>query len=204
MFILAFDTAVEGCSVVVLDTETGRHWADRLVTDRRQAEVLVPMIKAVMGQAGIGFSSLGRIAVTIGPGSFTGVRIGLATARALALASGTPLVGLSTLAVMAQSVVSAELPILAVLDTKREDFYGEVFSADGQVSQEAVRIWTAEEVSAAETGGALRVLKVGADALEIARCAARMTGAVNGGSPEPIYVRDAEVSVSKRVAPVAV
>lgn len=204
VFILAFDTAVEGCSVAVLDTKSGQHWADRLVTDRRQAEVLVPMIEAVMKQAGLDFSHLDRIAVTIGPGSFTGVRIGLATARALSLASGKTLVGLSTLSVMAQTAPEGAVPILALLDTKRDDFYGEVFSADGSQTIESVRIWTLDEVAIAESEGKMRVLKVGADAVAIAQCAAKVDQISHTEMPEPIYVRDAEVSVSKRVAPVTV
>lgn len=204
VFILAFDTAVEGCSVAVLDTKSGQHWADRLVTDRRQAEVLVPMIDAVMKQAGLDFPHLDRIAVTIGPGSFTGVRIGLATGRALSLASGKTLVGLSTLSVMAQTAPEGTAPILSLLDTKREDFYGEVFSADGKQTLEPVRIWTMEEVAAADAEGKMRVLKTGADAVAIAQCAAGFIEPSCGEMPEPIYVRDAEVSVSKRVAPVAI
>lgn len=202
MIILAFDTAVEGCSVAVVNTTTGQDWSERVITDRRQAEILVPMIEEIMEKAGVTFQTLDRIAVTIGPGSFTGVRIGLATARALALASNLPLVGVSTLQVMASSAAgSSGQSILAVLDTKREDFYGEVFDAQAR-SIEPVRIWSAPEVAQAERDGQLMVLKSGADAVKIAQCAAGMD--VRAEYPEPIYVRDAEVSVSKRIAPVAV
>lgn len=202
MIILAFDTAVEGCSVAVVNTATGQDWSDRVVTDRRQAEILVPMIEEIMARAGVTFQTLDRIAVTIGPGSFTGVRIGLSTARALALASNLPLVGVSTLQVMASSAAASKGEnILAVLDTKREDFYGEVFDAQGR-SIEPVRIWTATEVAEVEREGRMIVLKEGADAVAIANCAAEMD--VADQYPDPIYVRDAEVSVSKRIAPVAI
>jgi len=201
VIILAFDTAVEGCSVAVVNTTTGQDWSERVITDRRQAEILVPMIEEIMTRAGVTFQTLDRIAVTIGPGSFTGVRIGLSTARALALASNLPLIGVSTLQVMASSAVSSGQNILAVLDTKREDFYGEVFDPQAR-SIEPVRIWAGEEVAEAERDDKVIVLKAGADAVKIAHCAAGMDVAAH--YPEPIYVRDAEVSVSKRIAPVAI
>ena len=198
MRILAFDTAVMGCSVAVLDTVSGQSWTDSVITERKQAEILVPMIEKIMADAGTSFSDLDRIAVTIGPGSFTGVRIGLSTARALTLASGKPLVGLSTLEVLAAPAKGEK--VLAVIDTKREDFYGEAFDASGK-SLEAARIWSAEDVDAARQNGT-HIVEGNPDMLVMARLAAEAP--LQEGMPDPVYLRGAEVSVPKRSAPVAV
>lgn len=196
--ILAFDTAVMGCSVAVLDTASGQSWADSIVTERKQAEILVPMIEDVMAKAGTTFSDLDRIAVTIGPGSFTGVRIGLATARAMSLSSDKPLIGISTLHALAAQSNSEKA--LALVDTKREDFYGEMFH-QGQ-SQGEARIWTAEEVNEIRKAGNLVIVEGNPDIVAFARLVA--SSPLPKGMPDPIYLRGAEVSVSKRVAPVAV
>lgn len=193
MIILAFDTAVEGCSAAVLDTASGQSYIERVATDRRQAEILVPLIGTLMQRAGLAFPELDRIAVTIGPGSFTGVRIGLATARALALAADKPLIGLSTLEVMAARAREGGQNLLAAIDTKRDDFYGQVFGPDA----EGVRIWSRDEVEAA--GSHMQIETNGPDALEIAACAVKSS--LSAHRPEPIYVRGAEVSTPKRVAP---
>ena len=93
----------------------------------------MPMIDDAMGAAGLGFADLDRIAVTVGPGSFTGLRIGIAAARGLALVTGAEAVGIGTLAVHAEEA-RAELgacPILAVIAAGRGEVYGQSFAADG-------------------------------------------------------------------------
>lgn len=193
MKILAFDTAVTGCSVAVYDSSLDRSWVERLETERGQAEFLVPLIEAAMKQAGVTFADLERIAVTNGPGSFTGVRIGLATARAMALASGKPLIGVSTLDLLyAQSGGAGDA--LVVVDTKRDDFYGQVF---GSAPQEA-RIWSQDEVKSA----GLSVVQDVPDPVVLAKMAA--AAPLPTQMPMPVYLRGAEVSTPKRVAPTAV
>ncbi len=193
MKILAFDTAVTGCGVAVYDSSLGQSWVERLETERGQAEFLVPMIQSVMQKAGVGFPDLDRIAVTIGPGSFTGVRIGLATARALSLASGKPLVGVSTLdLLLEQSGVAGD--VLVLVDTKRDDFYGQVF---GSAAQEP-RIWKPEEAAAS----GLKTVQETPDPVALARYA--VTAPLETEMPMPIYLRDAEVSTPKRAAPTAI
>ena len=90
MRVLALDTALDACAAAVLDTE-GR---DLLASEtqpmsRGHAEALMPMVARVMDAARLEFSDIDRIAVTVGPGSFTGVRVGIAAARGIALAAGT-------------------------------------------------------------------------------------------------------------------
>jgi tRNA threonylcarbamoyladenosine biosynthesis protein TsaB len=98
-----------------------------------QAEALVPLIERVMAEAGVSYARLDRIAVTVGPGSFTGVRVGLSTARALGLAAGKPVIGVSSLEVLAAAVPDDErgagVSILAAADTKRGQVYIQPYCA---------------------------------------------------------------------------
>src|SRR5262245_44664761 len=108
MRVLAIDTALEACAAAVLDTASGAVLAsESLPMARGHAEALMPLIAQVMDAAAIDFSSLDRVAVTVGPGSFTGLRVGIAAARGIALAAGKPAVGLSTLAVLAAPHIAA-------------------------------------------------------------------------------------------------
>jgi len=130
--ILAMDTAGAGCSAALW--RDGRVVASRFeLMQRGHAERLVPMIEAVMAEASLAYGALDRLAVTLGPGGFTGVRIGLATARGLALASGRPLVGVSSFLVLA-ATASAETPpdgsLVVAIDAKREDLYVQAFAPD--------------------------------------------------------------------------
>lgn len=136
MRILAFDTAGNGCSACVWQDGTVLAQA-RLGMERGQAEALVPLLSGLLEQAGLDWPQLDRVAVTVGPGSFTGVRVGLATARALALATGLPVTGVSTLdlfAAAAQPAVAAlkgRRPgvLLALIDARRDDLYCQAFDA---------------------------------------------------------------------------
>lgn len=134
MRILAIDTAAGACSTAV--------WSDgavhqRLVElSRGHAETLLPMLLATMADAGCTFAELDLLAVTVGPGAFTGLRVGLAAARGLALAARLPCVGVTTLAAVAAAVPSAETagrPLLVVLDSRRADLYAQVF-LNGEVA----------------------------------------------------------------------
>jgi tRNA threonylcarbamoyladenosine biosynthesis protein TsaB len=127
--LLAFDTAGTACSAAI--------WRDGAVCARQfeamsrgQSERLVPMIEAVMAEAGVAYPALDAIAVTCGPGGFTGVRIGLATARALALACARPVIGISNFEAVAAAVpesARAERGLAVVIDAKRSDLYVQAF-----------------------------------------------------------------------------
>lgn len=129
MRLLAIDTAFEDCSVAVVTDERTVVRSETL--GRGHAERLMPMIEAAMLEAGQGFSDLDRIAVTIGPGSFTGVRVGIAAARGLALAVGCAAVGIGTLAALADEAeqVAGPLPVLALIDARRGEVYAQAFKA---------------------------------------------------------------------------
>src|SRR6476660_10271831 len=105
MLILAIDTALDACAAAVLDTDAGRLIAQESQAMKRgHAEALMPLIARVMKQSGVAFASLDRIAVTTGPGSFTGLRVGLSAARGIGLATAKPVVALTTLAAYAAPV----------------------------------------------------------------------------------------------------
>src|SRR2546421_12154005 len=98
MRVLAIDTALAACSVAVFDAQRGAFLAvESLEMLRGHAEALLPLVARVMQQAQTRFVDLHRIAVTTGPGSFTGLRVGISAARAIALATGLPAGGVTTL-----------------------------------------------------------------------------------------------------------
>jgi tRNA threonylcarbamoyladenosine biosynthesis protein TsaB len=138
MNILAFDTALAACTAAVRRDGAVVARAQHMM-ERGQAEHLVPLIDQVMTGAGLTFAQIDRIAVTVGPGSFTGVRVALATARGLALARRIPVIGLTTgevLAAMAttdaQTIETHALQgIVSLVDSKRGDVYVEVFTTAG-------------------------------------------------------------------------
>ena len=134
MLILAIDTALDACAAGVLDTDAGRLIAQESQAMKRgHAEALMPLIARVIKEAGIAFASLDRIAVTTGPGSFTGLRVGLSAARGIALAANKPVVGLTTLTAYAAPVVSQnrEQPVISAIDARHDHVYFQVVGGDG-------------------------------------------------------------------------
>jgi tRNA threonylcarbamoyladenosine biosynthesis protein TsaB len=134
MLILAIDTALDACAACVLDTDAGKLIAQESQAMKRgHAEALMPLIARVIKESGIGFAGLDRIAVTTGPGSFTGLRVGLSAARGIALAANKPVVGLTTLTAYAAPVVSqnAEQPVISAIDARHDHVYFQAVSGDG-------------------------------------------------------------------------
>jgi len=135
MRLLAIDTACAACSAAL--------WIDGVVVSSRlremvrgQAEALMPMVAEVMHEARAEFAALDLIAVTIGPGSFTGLRTGLAAARGIALARSLPLIGVTTTESIALAAyrlaVDTDLrrPITVVLNSRRDALYVQHFTAE--------------------------------------------------------------------------
>ena len=136
--VLAIDTALGGVSVGIM--AANGHIVSRMEeTSRGQAAMLVPMIQEVLEEAQSGFNDLDLIACSIGPGSFTGLRIGLSTARTLGLALDIPVIGLNTLDVMSRHY-QTDKPLLIVLETKRQDFYARYYDGEGQPLGEPVAV----------------------------------------------------------------
>lgn len=134
MITLGLDTATSACAVALWDAASGRTLAVRAETMQRGlAEKLVPMVQATLADAGIGFADLSRIGVTVGPGTFTGLRVGLAAARGFALAAGCPLVGVTTLEAAAHGLDHAARigrTVLAAIESRRDDLFLQPFAAD--------------------------------------------------------------------------
>ncbi len=134
MLILAIDTALDACAAGVLDTDAGKLIAQESQAMKRgHAEALMPLIARVMKESAIAFASLDRIAVTTGPGSFTGLRVGLSAARGIGLAASKPVVGLTTLTAYAAPVVSqnGEQPVISAIDARHDQVYFQVVSGNG-------------------------------------------------------------------------
>src|SRR4051794_29663608 len=134
MLILAIDTALDACAAGVLDTDAGRMIAqESLIMKRGHAEALMPLIGRVIKASGLGFANLDRIAVTTGPGSFTGLRVGLSAARGIALAAEKPVVGVTTLAAYAAPVVNqgGEHPVISAIDARHDHVYLQAVAGNG-------------------------------------------------------------------------
>lgn len=139
MIILALDSALSSCSAAVIkdDVLLSDVFEDRL---RGQAERLLPLCQQVCTAAGVTFDQLDAIAVTRGPGTFTGVRIGLAAAKGLALALKVPLIGMTTLEVVAHQAANALEPsfsgqVAVAHDARRGEVYYQSFAvANGALS----------------------------------------------------------------------
>ncbi len=144
-------------------------WADgklaaHLYEERARGHVerLLPMAREVLSQAGTDYAAIDVFAVTIGPGTYTGVRIGLAAARALALAAGRPLVGITTMAAVAHAALASPTPprgrgtLVVALETKRADFYIQCFRPDMSPLSPPASL-SPDEIAAALPAGDLMV-----------------------------------------------
>jgi tRNA threonylcarbamoyladenosine biosynthesis protein TsaB len=129
--LLALDTAAGACSVAI--RHEGGVLQHRLAEmTHGHAEALMPMVREVMDAAGASFTDLDAIAVTVGPGAFTGIRIGLAAARGMALAARLPTLGVTTLEALAHAVPEEERAgrnVLALIDSRRRDLFAQLFDA---------------------------------------------------------------------------
>ena len=221
MNVLAFDTCLGPVSAAIRWRGAGGAWQERGLREMRergQAERLMPMLADVMADAGLAFGDLERIAVTVGPGSFTGVRVGVAAARGLALASGLPVVGATSLAVMMHQAVDLLGPaldqrVLAVAaDARRGMVYLQLLASGATSAGEATLLpledvaavvgerpvtivgpaaqMTAAAVAAAGGDAKAALTDLQPDARALARMAA---GLAPASPPRPLYLRPPDV-----------
>jgi tRNA threonylcarbamoyladenosine biosynthesis protein TsaB len=212
MRVLAIDTALEACSAAVLDTGRGGIAASETIAMARgHAEALMPLIARVMDIADVEFAALDRIAVTTGPGSFTGLRVGISATRGIALAAGKPAIGLSTLAGFAAPLIAEDdsTHVVAAIDARHDNVYLQVFGTGGRTLV-APRIATLRDAVRAAMTGPARIVGSAANLLAAAwprgvdqpiaveQCAApdigwiaRLGAAASDGSgpPKPLYLR---------------
>lgn len=137
MILLVIDTALENCSVGL--SIDGRIMVREQTIGRGHAEILMPEIAALLETAAITARQIDRIAVSVGPGSFTGLRVGISAARGLAVVTGIPVIGISTLQAHAHSAVRLReaaagepRPILALLPARGDELFGQRFSATAE------------------------------------------------------------------------
>ncbi|ESR25882.1 tRNA (adenosine(37)-N6)-threonylcarbamoyltransferase complex dimerization subunit type 1 TsaB [Lutibaculum baratangense] len=168
MRVLAVDTSLPACSVAVLDRAAGR-----LLSSESQsmpvghAEALMPMVERCLDASGFGLAEIDLFAATVGPGSFTGVRVGVSAVRGFALATGAPAVGVTTLRCLALTALEdgvATRPFAVAIDARREEIYLQDFSASGIETGEP-RIVRVDEAVAALDPDVRQVYGSGAELL---------------------------------------
>jgi tRNA threonylcarbamoyladenosine biosynthesis protein TsaB len=165
MIVLAFDTAMSGCSAALYDSEGERVLAERhMVLPKGHADVIAPLIREIMEESGVGFGNLGLIGVTIGPGTFTGLRTGLAMARGLGLSLAIPIAGIDTLTAIACNAEKELAPVAVAADARRGDVYYALFGRDLSRLQEPAVLPVAEAARRLP-GGPINVIGSGAQAL---------------------------------------
>jgi len=130
MLILSLDSAGAACGACL--------WLDKKIIasiiepmDRGQDQRLMPIVLDVMKQAGIAFDNLDRIAVTRGPGSFTGLRIGLAAARGIGLAANKPVIGIDRFSIYYEMFRARNKDVLVLIDSKRKELFCRFYPATG-------------------------------------------------------------------------
>ena len=168
MRILAIDTALGVCSACVLDAGVPSPLAiEQVAMERGHAEALMPLIERVMKAVEGGFSSLDRVAVTVGPGSYTGLRVGISAARAIALAADIPAIGVTTLAASAAPLIGRESGrvIAAAHDARHGQVWFQAMTSEGKP---LVSLRQVSYRDAARTIGAGPVSLVGSAALAVA------------------------------------
>jgi tRNA threonylcarbamoyladenosine biosynthesis protein TsaB len=160
MRVLALDTALDACAAAVLDTRRPDLVASETRTmTRGHAEALMPLVARVMDAARLEFAEIDRIAVTVGPGSFTGVRVGIAAARGIALAAGKPAIGLTTLAAFTAPHIAAGFAgtVVPVIDARHGQVYMQVFGPGGRAIIAPRLASVRDAIEAARTGAAMIV-----------------------------------------------
>ena len=212
--LLAIETSGSACSVAIRTSAAPGHPPahEFTATSHGHATLLVPMIERLAQAAGVELAALGGIAVSCGPGGFTGIRVGLATARAMALAVGCPIVGLGTFQALAATVARSAGPLaarnLVVLDSRRKELFAQELDADLRPLAPAA-LATADEIAARCRSGGVTLIADAeltmlaalgghsgtADAIAVADLA--VLRADLHVAAEPIYLRPPDISQPK-------
>jgi tRNA threonylcarbamoyladenosine biosynthesis protein TsaB len=215
LIVLALDTALASCSVCLFDAERDKVLAsETAMLGRGHAEALLPMLERVVAKLDGGWTKIARIGVVIGPGSFTGLRVGIAAARAAALAIGCPAIGISTLAALASPLVAVSegVAIAAAIDARHGNLFFQTFSPDGQPRGEPAALSLEEAVArvgeepvhlvgSASASLQAALLRAGGsvkssltEAMPDIVCVAKLCAAADPrkAPPDPLYVKAAD------------
>lgn len=212
-FVLALDSAHDACSAAVVSSDGKTAASVFEEMERGQAEALMPAVQEAMRRAGISFDDLAYIAVTTGPGSFTGVRVGLAAARGIAMAARLPMIGVSVCEASAFDFYKAhpeeQRTLGVVLETKRDDFYACFFKNGVAASEPAVMCGA--DLAALKGvifvgNGVRRLIEENAEVpfadmpMPTAETAALLSLSKTPSEtyPSPLYLREAEVSACRK------
>jgi tRNA threonylcarbamoyladenosine biosynthesis protein TsaB len=211
MNLLAIDTAANLCAACVFDTASGGELG-RVVRDigKGHAELLMGVIEETLKVSNVDYQGLGGIAVATGPGSFTGVRVGVATARGLALALKIPAIGITTLEAIAAETQSdfPNRPLMVAIDARRDELYSVVYDEFGKILyapaviglQDAAILARKHHPVLAGSAAAMVAEAAAPDAFDVGPLAAtadigayaRLAAArdLNGEKPKPVYLRE--------------
>jgi len=132
MKILSVDTATKSCSVAIVDKEALLAEIT-ILSGQTHAKHLMSMINKVVGMSGLKITDLDGYATTRGPGTFTGLRIGISTVKGLAVASGKPIVGVSSLDALAMQTFPSSYLICSILDARRGEVYCSRYRIDNRI-----------------------------------------------------------------------
>lgn len=214
MKILALDTASSWCAAAVYDSGTDTVLAEISENiGKGHAEVLVDYIEQAMTQSGIAMAKLDRVAVNVGPGSFTGVRIGVSAARGFALALDRPALGVSAFDALASEIAVSHPghPVLVLLEAHRGEIYAQAFGADAVAitgpmvlaREEALALiqqQSSETILAGSAAAALNETLAGSFSVARVEPTARIgtyakLAALHepGEAPKPLYMRGPDV-----------
>ncbi|HXZ67106.1 MAG TPA: tRNA (adenosine(37)-N6)-threonylcarbamoyltransferase complex dimerization subunit type 1 TsaB [Alphaproteobacteria bacterium] len=189
MKILALDTSGDACSVALYDARAQKLLAEeRMLIERGHAEILFSQIARVTERGETSLKSIDRFAVTIGPGTFTGVRIGLAAARGFALAARKPLTGVSSLEVVAHGAdAPASAVVVAAFDARRGELYVQAFQDNTTVlgPMAATPEGAAAAIADASNGAEVFIVGTGAGILRAALTSRNVRAELASGEALP-------------------
>ena len=192
MITLALDTCLAACSAALLDGD--RVLARRVEPMARgHQERLAPLVAEVMAQAGLAFDRLDRVGVTVGPGSFTGLRVGLAFAKGLGQALSIPVIGVGALEALAAPLAADPATVFAALEAKRGQVYLQAFRGGAALMAPdalagpgpAILVGT----GAVHLGEALPAARIVAADHAEPEAVARLAAAKPPVPPRPLYLR---------------
>lgn len=223
--VLAIDTALGACSACIWQAGDAEPLArESILMERGHAEALLPLIDRLSSQVEGGFSSLDRVAVTVGPGSYTGLRVGIAAARGIGLAAGIPVIGVATLSAFLAPLMATERRGLftAAIDAKHGQIYIQAIAPGGRTIippslmgyRDAIRLLGSGPLLVTGSAAAMLAAEAriqGVEALVSDVSAApdiawvARLGAIadpNQALPKPLYLRepDAKPQTSARIA----